>query len=328
MVCTAGEKAAVLTRSLLTFSRKQPLEKRPLDIQLLINNISKLLRRLIGEDVELEIEQGAAPLFVNADSGHLEQVLMNLATNARDAMPDGGTIRIITEPRWLDREYMDACGWGEPGEYAVISFSDTGEGIPAEDLERVFEPFYTSKEAGKGTGLGLSIVDGIIRQHEGHILLDSTPGHGTTFTIFLPLLGRHRQVSKCSEQETFQGGAETILVCEDDPPVRRLVRLVLEDAGYKVIEAVDGQDSVDSFQRHQDRIHLVILDVVMPKKSGVSVYGEICRLRPGVRVLFTSGYTPETINRSGVFDMKLPFIPKPIVPGLLLKKVRDALDGQ
>jgi PAS domain S-box-containing protein len=328
MVCSAGEKAAVLTRSLLTFSRKQPLEKRPLDIQVLIKNISKLLRRLIGEDIELEIEQGTAPLFVNADSGHVEQVLMNLATNARDAMPDGGTIRISSENRWLDQDYMNVHGWGAPGEYAVIAFSDTGEGIPAEDLERVFEPFYTSKEPGKGTGLGLSIVHGIIRQHEGHILLDSTPGQGTTFTIFLPLLGRHHHENECREQETFQGGVETILVCEDDPPVRRLVRLVLEDAGYEVIEAVDGQDSVDSFHRHHDRIHLVILDVVMPKKNGVSVYGEICGLKPGVRVLFTSGYTPETINRSGVFDMKLPFIPKPIVPGLLLKKVREALDGR
>lgn len=328
MVCTAGEKAAVLTRSLLTFSRKQPLEKRPLDVQVLIKNISKLLRRLIGEDIELEIELGDAPLFVNADSGHVEQVLMNLATNARDAMPDGGAIRIRAEARRLDREYTNLHGWGEPGEYAVISFSDTGKGIPAEDLQRVFEPFYTSKEPGKGTGLGLSIVHDIVRQHDGHILLDSACGQGTTFTIFLPLLGRHHQASECREEEAFQGGAETILVCEDDPPVRRLVRLVLEDAGYRVIEAVDGQDSVDSFCRHRDTIHLVILDVVMPKKSGVSVYGEICELRPGVRVLFTSGYTPETINRSGVFDMKHPFIPKPIVPGMLLKKVREALDGQ
>jgi PAS domain S-box-containing protein len=328
MVCSAGEKAAVLTRSLLTFSRKQPLEKRPLDVQELIKNISKLLRRLIGEDIELEIVQCAIPLFICADSGHMEQVLMNLATNARDAMPDGGTIRISSEHRWLDQVYMNVHGWGAPGEYAVIDFTDSGGGIPAELQQRVFEPFYTSKEAGKGTGLGLSIVDGIIRQHGGHILLDSTPDHGTTFTIFLPLLGRHRHVTECSEQETFQGGTETILVCEDDPPVRRLVRLVLEDAGYKVIEAVDGQDSVDSFHRHLDRIHLVILDMVMPKKSGATVYGEICGIKPGVQVLFTSGYTPETIKRSGVFDMKLPFIPKPIVPGMLLKKVREALNGQ
>jgi PAS domain S-box-containing protein len=328
MVSSAGEKAAVLTRSLLTFSRKQPIEKRPLDIQVLIKNISKLLRRLIGEDIELEIEQGTAPLFVSADSGHVEQVLMNLATNARDAMPDGGTIRIRTEHRWLDRDYMNVHGWEEPGEYAVIAFSDTGEGIPAEDQERVFEPFFTSKEPGKGTGLGLSIAHGIIRQHEGHILLDSTPGQGTTFTIFLPLLGRHQHIKECREQEIFQGGVETILVCEDDAPVRRLVSLVLEDAGYEVIEAVDGQDSVDSFRRYQDKIHLVILDVVMPKKSGVTAYGEIVGLKPDTRVLFTSGYTPETINRSGVFDMKLPFISKPIVPGLLLKKVREALDGE
>ena len=327
MVCSAGEKAAVLTRSLLTFSRKQPFEKRPVNVQVILTNMSKLLRRLIGEDIELVLEQGQAPLFVNADSGQIEQVLMNLATNARDAMPDGGTICVRTEHRRLDHEFMSIYGRGKPGDYAVVSFGDTGEGIPAEFLQRVFEPFYTSKTPGKGTGLGLSIVHGIIQQHGGHILLESTPEQGTTFTIFLPLLGRHHQVNTFRDEEIFKGGGETILVCEDDPPVRRLVRLVLEDAGYEVIEAVDGQDSVDSFLRHQDRIHLVILDVVMPKKSGVAAYGEIIGLKPDTRVLFTSGYTPETINRSGVFDMKLPFISKPIIPGLLLKKVREALDG-
>jgi PAS domain S-box-containing protein len=328
MVCSAGEKAAVLTRSLLTFSRKQPFEKRPVDVQVILTNMSKLLRRLIGEDIELLIEQSQTPLFVNADSGQIEQVLMNLATNARDAMPDGGTICVKTEFKRMDQEFMSVYGRGKPGDYAVVSFCDTGEGIPAECMQRVFEPFYTSKDPGKGTGLGLSIVHGIIQQHGGHILLESTPEHGTIFTIFLPLLARHRHADICREQEIFKGGAETILVCEDDPPVRRLVRLVLEDAGYEVLEAVDGEDAVESYHRLRNKIHLVILDVVMPKKSGVAAYAEILGLKPDVRVLFTSGYTPETINRSGVFDMNLPFIPKPIIPGMLLKKVREALDGE
>jgi len=327
MINSAGEKAAVLTRSLLTFSRKEPPKKKPVDVQLLTCNISRLLRRLIGEDIDLVVEKDRDPLFVNADSGHIEQVLMNLATNARDAMPDGGTIRITLERRRLDREFMNVNGWGEPGEYAVISFSDTGVGIPVEDQERIFEPFYTSKDSGNGTGLGLPIVLGIIRQHGGHILLDSAPGRGTTFTLYLPLIGRHHHQDEPGEQPEIPGGAETVLICEDDESVRRLIRMVLQDAGYEVLEAVDGQEAVEAYQRNRDRIHLVILDVVMPKKNGVAAYGEIFSIKPGVRTLFTSGYTPETINRSGVFDMKVPFIQKPITPGLLLKKVRETLDG-
>jgi PAS domain S-box-containing protein len=326
MVCSAGEKAATLTRSLLTFSRKQPVEMKPVDIQQIIADIQRLLRRLIGEDIDLEFDKGDTPLFVNADSGHMEQVIMNMAANARDAMPDGGTILIKTELRSLDHEFMSIYGWGEKGDYAVISVSDTGTGIPEEDRGKIFEPFYTSKEEGKGTGLGLSIVHGIIQQHGGHIQLDSTPGLGTTFKIFLPLIAPRSKQPEHARQLQHQRGNETILVCEDDEAVRRLVRLVLTDCGYEVLEAVDGQDAVECYLRYQDRVSLVILDVVMPKKNGVAVYGEICAFRPDVRVLFTSGYTPEAIARSGVFDMKAHFLPKPIAPGLMLTKVREMLD--
>jgi PAS domain S-box-containing protein len=328
MVCSAGEKAAGITRSLLAFSRKQALEMRPVDVRIIIYNIAKLMGRLIGEDVELVLEQGEAPLFVKGDSGQIEQVLMNLATNARDAMPTGGTITISTESIHLDHEFMSVYGWGHAGDYALISFSDKGCGIPEDTRDKIFEPFFTSKEAGKGTGLGLSIVHGIIQQHGGYIRLESSPGSGTTFFIYLPLLAEKPVPEMSLAHSTIGRGNETILVCEDESSVRRLMRLVLEDNGYSVLEAVDGLDAVEVFRRHADCIDLVLLDVVMPKQSGMGAFNEIRGLRPGVRVVFTSGYTPESIDRSGVFEMKVPFIPKPVAPGLLLKIVRDTLDGK
>ncbi len=327
MVNSAGEKAAALTRSLLTFSRKQPLEMRPVDVSTIITNIQKLLVRLIGEDIEVKVELCDTPLFVKGDSGHLEQVIMNLATNARDALPAGGTIRIKTELRKLDNNFMSIYGWGLPGKYAVISFSDNGTGITGDQKAKIFEPFYTSKEEGKGTGLGLSIVHGIIQQHGGHIQVESEPSQGTTFVIFLPFLSSTGKNRGQVVQYLPQRGIETILVCEDEDSVRRLVRLVLEEYGYQVIEAVDGQDAVVSYLHNQDRIDLVILDVVMPKKNGMAVYAEISAVRPDQRVLLTSGYTPESIERSGIFKMGVPFVSKPITPGLLLKKVREVLDA-
>lgn len=328
MVCSAGEKAAGITQSLLAFSRKQALEMRPVDVRVIIDNIAKLMRRLIGEDVELEVEQGEAPLFVNGDVSRMEQVLMNLATNARDAMPEGGTITIRTESVRLDREFMSVYGWGRPGDYALISFSDTGCGIPDDMREKIFEPFFTSKDAGKGTGLGLSIVHGIIQQHGGHIRLESSPDKGTAFLVYLPLLAERPIPEKWEALPEVRRGSETILVCEDESSVRRLMRLVLEDNGYGVLEAVDGMDAVEVFRREGERIDLVILDVVMPKMSGMAAFNDIRGLRPDVKVIFTSGYTPESIDRSGVFDMGVPFIPKPVAPGLLLKIVRETLDGK
>jgi len=328
MVCSAGEKAAGITQSLLAFSRKQALEMRPVDVRVIIENIAKLMKRLIGEDVELELEQGDEPLFVNGDVGRMEQVLMNLATNARDAMPEGGTITIRTQHVRLDREFMSVYGWGRPGDYALISFSDTGCGIPADMREKIFEPFFTSKDAGKGTGLGLSIVHGIIQQHGGHIRLESSPDKGATFLVYLPLLPEMPMQEKREAPPEVRRGNEAILVCEDESSVRRLMRLVLEDNGYSVLEAVDGVEAVEVFRREGERLDLVILDVVMPKMSGMAVFNDIRGLRPDMRVIFTSGYTPESIDRSGVFDMGVPFIPKPVAPGLLLKIVRETLDGK
>ena len=328
MVCSAGEKAAGITQSLLAFSRKQALEMRPVDVRVIIENIAKLMRRLIGEDVELELELGDEPLFVNGDVSRMEQVLMNLATNARDAMPEGGTITISTRQVRLDREFMSVYGWGRPGDYALISFSDTGCGIPDDLREKIFEPFFTSKDAGKGTGLGLSIVHGIIQRHGGHIRLESSPDKGATFLFYLPLLAERPLPEKRQTLPDVRRGNEAILVCEDESSVRRLMRLVLEDNGYRVLEAVDGVEAVEVFRCEGERIDLVILDVVMPKMSGMAAYSDIRVLRPDMKVIFTSGYTPEAIDRSGVFDMGVPFIPKPVAPGLLLKIVRETLDGK
>jgi two-component system, cell cycle sensor histidine kinase and response regulator CckA len=326
MIHSAGEKAAALTRSLLTFSRKQPLEMRPLDIRIVLGNVHKLLARLIGEDIELIVTGAEEPLYVNGDVGQIEQVLMNLVTNARDAMPDGGILRISTDRRYLDHEFMGVYGWGEPGAYGVITVQDNGVGIEPDVRERIFEPFYTSKDPGKGTGLGLSIVHGIIQQHGGHIVLESAPGTGTSFTIYLPLLEQQPQLQLNAVHLATTGGTETLLVCEDDQAVRRMVCLVLEDAGYRVFAAVDGDDALTVFRRHQDSIQLVLLDVIMPKKNGVLVFGEIRAIKPSLPAIFTSGYTPESIARSGLYDLQVPFLQKPVTPTVLLKHVRDVLD--
>lgn len=326
MIHTSGERAAALTRSLLTFSRKQPLEMRPLDVHIVLNNIQKLLMRLIGEDIELQMKLAEYPLFVNADIGQLEQVIMNLATNARDAMPDGGQLHIITERLVLDQEFMGIYGWGEPGAYVALSVVDTGAGIPEEVRERIFEPYFTSKEPGRGTGLGLSIVHGIVQQHGGHIVLQSAMGKGTVFTVYLPLLVRQDESRVVGLVETAPGGAETILVCEDDQFVRRMVRLVLEGAGYQVVEACDGEDALELFYLNRQRIQMVILDVIMPKKNGVLVYRELKEIEPSLPAIFTSGYTPESISKSGLYDLQVPFLQKPVTPTVLLKQVREVLD--
>lgn len=328
MVLESGERAALLTRSLLAFSRKQTLRLETVDVNRTIRNVSSLLRRVIGEDIELREELVDRDIAVVADAGQLEQVLINLAANARDAMPDGGALTISTELAELDERFVEQHGCGKPGQYALICVADTGIGMDEETSCKIFEPFYTTKEVGRGTGLGLSIVYGIVKQHEGIINVQSEPGRGATFRIYLPATGKQAGTTTVEERSDEQGGSETILLAEDDDAVRTFTKSLLESTGYTVIEAVDGEDAVNRFREHGGNIDLLLLDVVMPKLDGRSAYDRILQLRPGVKALFTSGYTHEHVAKKGALEKGSEFICKPASPAELLKKVREALDRQ
>jgi len=324
-ILDASERAAGLTRGLLAFSRKHAITLVPVDLNSVVQNIKKLLLMVIGEGHELIITPSPKKLTVLADVGQLEQVLMNLAVNAHDAVPDGGRITISTGSETLDTEIASAAGV-MPGSYATIIFSDNGSGIPKEYLERIFEPFFTTKAQGKGTGLGLSIVYGIVRQHNGHIKVYSEAGYGTTFRIYLPLT--HEPESHAEDpSQLFPRGTETILVAEDDDNVRRIVVDILEAYGYKTIVAVAGDDAVAKFEQHQDTIALAFLDAIMPRKNGWQVYEEIQRIRPGTKVLFTSGYTDEIIRKQNVLAESAQILTKPVAPSMLLTKLREVLDS-
>ncbi len=328
VMLSSAEKAADLTKSLLSFSRKQVINLKPVNLNELIEKLGKLLIRLIREDIPLKLSLSGKPLTVMADSGQIEQVLMNLATNARDAMPDGGVLSIETREAELDEEFIQAHGYGEPGHYAVISVTDTGTGMDKNTRERIFEPFFTTKETGKGTGLGLAMVYGLIKQHNGYINVYSEPGKGTAFHLYLPLIKADAEAigREAAAEISFASGTEHVLVADDNEEVRALVKVLLEDAGYKVLTASDGEEAVNIFMQHKDRLDLVILDVIMPKKNGREAYQEIAGIRPGIKAIFMSGYTADVIHQKGVLDEKLEYIPKPISPNELLKKVREMLD--
>ena len=324
------ERASLLTQSLLAFSRKQVMSPRTVDLNKVIKKVEALLIRVIGEDVELKTILAHRNLTVMADVGQIEQVLMNLAANARYAMPDGGILSIGTEALELDEEFTKAHGYGVPGPYALVSVTDTGHGMDEKTKERIFEPFFTTREVGKGTGLGLAMVYGIIKQHEGYITVYSEPRKGTTFKIYLPLTRVESEATESLIPATAASGpptgSETILLAEDDSEVRKITRNILESSGYRVIEAVDGEDAVNKFLLDKDDIQLLVFDVIMPKKSGKEAYEEVRKISPDVRALFTSGYTADTIHRKGVLEEGINFIPKPVAPDVLLKKMREILD--
>jgi len=325
-IIAAADRAAHLTQSLLSFSRKQIINPKPVDLNQIIKAVEKFLARIIGEDIELKTVVEEEELIVMADSGQVEQLLLNLATNARDAMPEGGLLTISTLRLEMDVDFIKAHGYGKPGPYALISFEDTGIGMNKNVQEKIFEPFFTTKEVGKGTGLGLSIVYGIVKQHNGYINLYSEPGKGTTFRLYFPITQSAVEKAEPRENEMPRGGAETILVGEDDPVVRKLTRMILEQSGYTVIEAVDGEEAVEKFTGNRDKIRLLLLDIVMPKKNGRAVAEEIKKMGAEVRVLYTSGYTANVINQKGLLEEGFEIITKPFAPRDLLKKVREELD--
>ncbi len=325
-VLTAAERAAGLTQSLLAFSRKQVIRLQPVNLREIILDVEKFLARIIGEDVEIHTIIKEDVLMVTADKGQIEQVLMNLATNARDAMPQGGTLSLVAESVEIDREYVKAHGYGEPGMYALIAVTDTGSGMDADTAGRIFEPFFTTKDVGKGTGLGLAIVYGIVKQHNGYLNVYSEPCKGTTFKIYLPLLETEHPEKEPLPVPSQQGGTETILVAEDDPAIRSLTKGILEESGYTVIAAVDGRDALEKFIENRDRIQLLLLDIIMPKKHGKEVYDEIRRGGSAVKVIFVSGYPEDFIKKSGRLEEDSELLLKPITPQKLLLKIREVLD--
>jgi PAS domain S-box-containing protein len=325
-ILAASERAANLTRQLLVFSRKQAVVVKAVDVNEIITGIQKMLGRVIGENIELHINLADRRLTVLVDTGQIEQVLMNLVANARDAMPNGGHLTISTETENIDDAYAASYGCGKPGTYAIINVSDTGKGMDAETQKKIFEPFFTTKSVGEGTGLGLAISYGIINQHKGHITCYSEPGNGTVFRIYLPVVEDMAAFgAKAEIPETIRGGPETILIAEDDLALRELGRKVLESFGYSVIIASDGEEAVEKFIENRERIKLALLDIIMPKKSGMEAYAEIKKDSPGIKIMFMSGYTSDMISRM-LPEEVMDILRKPFVPNTLLSKVREVLD--
>ena len=324
-ILSASQKAADLTKSFLTFSRKQPLKLAPLDINNAINETKRLLNRLLIEDIELNTSLTEDSTIVMADKSHIDQILFNLATNARDAMPNGGTLTIKTHLVSLDDTFTNMHGFGKPGRYVLIDVSDTGIGMDDTTLEKIFDPFFTTKEVGKGTGLGLATVYGIVKQHNGYIDVKSSPYKGTTFHIYLPAADIAIDEKKQTDKSLIIGH-ETVLIAEDDLEVRRFISEVLKQSGYKVIEAIDGQDAIDKV-RQNTGIDLAIIDSVMPKKNGREAYEQISRIKPNIKVLFMSGHTKDTVLSKGIEEKRFNFIAKPLVFSDLLTKIREVLEG-
>ncbi len=327
-VLNASERAAELTRSLLAFSRKQLINPKPVLIETIIANSCKLIQRVIGEDIEFSTTFSDKEMLVMADVGQINQVLMNLATNARDAMPHGGSLRISTCEVVVQQDFETQYDLPAPGRYALISVSDTGLGIDEKSQGRIFEPFFTTKEVGKGTGLGLAMSYGAVKQHNGSILVKSEPGKGTVFNIYLPIIRNRLQDEKkhhTAASPAFQG-SETLLIAEDEEIVRTFVTKILEKAGYKVIVATDGEDAMEKFRQNREDISLILSDVLMPKKSGREILEEVRKEKPGVKVIFISGYTANVMKEKGIFEGDFDFITKPFVKDELLRKVREVLD--
>ena len=322
-----ADKASKLTGSLLAFSRKQVINVRPLNLNEIINNTCMLIARVIGEDIKLDISLSGGDIVILTDSVQLDQILVNLATNARDAMPEGGTLRISTSVLYMDEEFIKLHGHGKPGRYALIQVEDTGSGMDENTRNKIFDPFFTTKEVGKGTGLGLAIVYGIIKQHGGYIDVYSEAQKGTTFRMYLPMLSINADISESADMPPLKGGAEVILVAEDEQATRESLKGMLEEYGYKVVEAEDGQDAVNKFMEQNDHISLVLMDVVMPHKGGKEAYVEIKKINPGAKVVFMSGYTGDVVRSKGIVDEGRQFISKPVSPKELLTKIRQTLDA-
>jgi PAS domain S-box-containing protein len=324
IIYEAGERAATLTRQLLAFSRKQMLEMKVININAIIEGMAKMLRRVIGERVLLDLRLQTPLKNILADSGQMEQVVMNLIVNARDAMPSGGRVSIAT----AELRAGDAPGQSiPPGNYALLAIADTGAGMTPEVQERMFEPFFTTKCMGKGTGLGLSTVYGIVKQHNGHLEVHSELGTGTTFKLFFPIVDREVEKMNPQKDSVLKRGAETVLVVDDEPSIRKLLDQTLQSLGYQVLDAASGEDAVTISNEYPGTIHLLVTDVVMPGMNGPQLAEVIRHRRPDMKVIYMSGYTGDAIIHQGVIDAGGFFLQKPLTPFVLANKVREVLDG-
>ena len=325
-ILLGAERASVLTRQLLTFARRQIVELGNLDLNRVVTDLEKLLRKVTREDIEIKTFLAEGLPTIRADQGQVEQVLMNLSLNARDAMPGGGQLVVETQEAWLDEEYVKQYPYMKAGRYAVLSVSDTGIGMDEETQERVFEPFFTTKGPDKGTGLGLAMVYGIVKQHNGFIHVYSEPGKGTTFRIYFPAVGAPPDSKVIAAQGIIRGGSETILLAEDDESVRHLTEKTLSSYGYRVLIACDGGEAVDIFRRHGKEIAMAVLDVVMPKKGGKQAYDEMITTIPGLKVLFLSSYSANAIHDS--LSCIRGFVPpETLWAGRIGKEGQEVLDG-
>ena len=323
----AAYRAAALTRQLLTFSRKQVIEPRVLKLNAIILNIEKMLRRLIGEDIEFCTVLDSAAGHIKADPGQIEQVIMNLAVNARDAMPNGGKLTVTTANTTLDKNQLnnfpDLCA----GDYVMLTIADTGTGMSEEVKAHLFEPFFTTKPPGKGTGLGLATCFGIVKQNTGHINVHSELGRGTTFKIYFPQVQSALESPRVRIMPTeATGGNETVLLVEDEPVVRELAVATLREKGYTVVEAVNGEEGLRMARQHDGKIDLVLTDVVMPVMGGKEMADALHASHPDTKVLFTSGYTEDAMGHHGVLRPGILFLQKPYMTATLARKVREVLD--
>ncbi|HXG45519.1 MAG TPA: response regulator [Gemmatimonadales bacterium] len=324
----AAASAAALTRQLLAFSRQQVLEPRVLDVNAVVSAAQKLLKRLLGEDITLVTVLAPELGTVRADPGQLEQLIVNLAVNARDAMPEGGKLTIETANADMDEAYVRDHPLARPGRYVMLAISDTGVGMDEATQRRIFEPFFTTKEAGKGTGLGLATVYGIVKQSGGFIWVYSEPGHGATFKIYLPRVDEPVEGAPTSaEPRELPRGTETVLLVEDAAAVRAVTRQILERLGYTVLEAPNGEVALHVATKHQGPLHLLLTDVVMPELGGRHLAEQLTALRPELRILYASGYTDDAVVRHGVLRPGTAYLQKPFTPELLARKVREVLDA-
>jgi signal transduction histidine kinase len=322
----AGERAADLTRQLLAFSRQQVLEPRVMDLAKIVRAIEKMLARLVGEDVSVSVMPVLDSGKIYADPGQVEQVIMNLVVNARDAMPRGGKITVEINNAELDDEYAAAHPSVTAGSYVMLAVTDTGVGMDRATQARIFEPFFTTKEVGKGTGLGLSTVYGIVQQSKGHIWLYSEPGQGTTFRVYFPRTDKEAVDLRTPVPPRSLHGTETVLVVEDEDQVRAIMSSVLRRNGYTVLEAHNGLAALQLCESHGEPIDLVVTDVIMPTMGGKELAERILKLRPSLKVLFVSGYTENTIIHHGVLERGIAFLQKPITPKAFATKVREVLE--